>query len=402
MRVMTLALPRLTNRLPHLPIFWALLSTAAVLVWQALTVNFNYQGDWSALFYTGAYERVPPAIANEGTFRIANDPGFDGQFYHFIAHDPFLRKDTAQYVDDPGFRWRRILVPLTAWLLALGNSDYIDSTYAITILGFVFLGSLWLGRSCLRWRLSPALSLLFPLVPAVLVSIDRFTVDVALAALAIGFVAEERWRLFLVLALAPLARETGLIFPIAFGLDSLRRKDRRGMAFAVAAILPYAGWLVYLSHRTPAALGVHVSLIPFRGLWERTIHPVVYALSSSWVRTAAVLDYLAVLAMWVSLALVVCVLWRRSLDRTVVAATLFTATFMAFVSQPDVWYGAYTFSRSMSPVLIFLALIGMAVRSWIYVIPLAMSLPRILWQLTPQWHGIWHGLKLAWRLSRPG
>jgi hypothetical protein len=92
---MSPAIRRLTKRLPRLPMFWAALCTGVVLAWQALTVNFNYQGDWSALFYTGAYTRVPPTITNEGTFRIANDPGFDGQFYHFIAHDPFLRKTRA-------------------------------------------------------------------------------------------------------------------------------------------------------------------------------------------------------------------------------------------------------------------------------------------------------------------
>ncbi|HEV3333166.1 MAG TPA: hypothetical protein VG096_19400 [Bryobacteraceae bacterium] len=376
--------------------FWAALCTGVVLAWQALTVNFNYQGDWSALFYTGAYTRVPPTITNEGTFRIANDPGFDGQFYHFIAHDPFLRKDTSQFVDDPGFRWRRILVPLMAWLLALGSSEYIDSTYAITILGFVFLGAFWLGVYCLRRDLSPALGIWFPFVPAALVSIDRFTVDVALAALAVGFVVEEGWRLFVVMAVAPLARETGLIIPLTFGLDSLLLKNLRGMALAVAAIVPYAAWLVYLSQRTATALGMRTSLVPFRGLWERTIHPVVYTLSSSWLRTAAVLDYIAVLAMWLSVALVFWAL-RRHGREPVLAAALFTATFMAFVSQTDVWYGAYTFSRTMSPVLIFLALIGLAARSWIYIVPLAMSLPRLLWQLTPQWLGIWHGLKLAAR-----
>jgi hypothetical protein len=153
-----------------------------------------------------------------------------------------------------------------AWLLALGISEYIDSTYAITILCFVFLGAFWLGAYCLRRNLSSALGIWFPLVPAALVSIDRFTVDVALAALAVGFVVEEGWRLFVVMAVAPLARETGLIIPLAFGLDSLLRKNLRGMALAVAGIVPYAAWLVYISQRTATALGMRTSIVPFRGL----------------------------------------------------------------------------------------------------------------------------------------
>ncbi len=102
------------------PFFWAAVCAGSVFAWQTLTVNANYDHDYSALFYTGSYITMPPAVAAEGTFRIPNDAGYDGQFYHFIAHDPFLRDDTARFVDNPRVRWRRILVPLTAWLLAFG------------------------------------------------------------------------------------------------------------------------------------------------------------------------------------------------------------------------------------------------------------------------------------------
>ena len=51
----------------------------------------------------------------------------------------------------------------------------------------------------------------------------------------------------------------------------------------------------------------------------------------------------------------------------------------------------------MSPPLIFLALIGVAMRSWICALPMAAAIPRILWQLGPQWRGILHGAKAAAR-----
>jgi hypothetical protein len=355
--------------------------------WQALTVQCNYSGDWSALFYTG-YIQMPPALTHEGTFRIRNDSGFDGQFYHLIAHDPFLRSDTARYVDSPRFRWRRILLPLAAWLLAFGQSDYIDSTYAIAILGFVFLGAYWLSVYCRRIGLSPVWGLLFALIPAVLVSIDRFTVDVALGALCVGFLVETRWRFFLILVLAPLARETGLILPAAAGLHALLRRDHLRLMGSAATLIPYAVWLVYVDGRTASDGISYTSLIPFHGLIVRTLHPIQQAAGSAWVRTALRLEYAAVLGMWAAVLLTVWLVLKRRNDLAALAAMLFAAVFVAFVSYAPIWDGAYSFGRTMSPILVFLGLIGLASRSWIYGLPLMLIAPRILFQLSPQWHGI--------------
>jgi hypothetical protein len=384
---------RKATQLLSLPVFWAAVCAASVFGWQTLTVNANYAHDYSALFYTGSYITMPQAIAEEGTFRIPNDAGYDGQFYHFIAHDPFLRNDTARFVDNPRVRWRRILVPLTAWLLAFGQSDYIDSTYLITVLGFVFLGAFWLAEYCRRFNLTPACGVAFAIVPAVLVSIDRFTVDVALAALCIGFAVETRWRLFLILMLAPLSRETGIVLPATFALHSVFQKNWKGLGMAAGALVPFAAWLVYLDKRTAPDFSVLTSPVPFKGLVERTIHPVQHALTSSWLRKEAAMDYVAVIGIWGAVALVAYLLWQRRSDFCAIAAILFTSIFVAFVSQPQIWSGSYSFARTMSPLLIFLALIGIADRSWIYLVPMALALPRVLYEDIQQWRGIFHGLK---------
>ena len=109
------------------PLIVAALSTGLVLLWQFLNVHYNYRDDWTALYDTGAFRRIPPAISNEQIYLFNGSPGYDGQFYHFIAHDPWMRHGTASYVDNPRLRWRRILVPALAWLAALGQPDYVDS-----------------------------------------------------------------------------------------------------------------------------------------------------------------------------------------------------------------------------------------------------------------------------------
>jgi hypothetical protein len=46
----------------------------------------------------------------------------------------------------------------------------------------------------------------------------------------------------------------------------------------------------------------------------------------------------------------------------------------------------------MSPLLVCLALLGVAARFWWNLVPLGMVAPRILFQLGPQWKGILRGL----------
>ncbi len=161
----------------------AIVSVAGVAGWQALTVHYNFGGNWTALFYTGAaFHPVPPGLAAEHIYVFPNSAGYDGQIYHYLAHDPLFRRNFAAYVDEPRYRGRRILVPGLAFLLALGHDGGIDRAYLAVIWMCTGWGVYWLGRLAQVRGYPEWLGLGFVLTPAVLVSIDRLTVDVALAA----------------------------------------------------------------------------------------------------------------------------------------------------------------------------------------------------------------------------
>ena len=377
-------------------LLYALLAAGMALGWQALTVHFNYRGDWSALFDTGGYVAMPPDIERESVYRFPDSAGYDGQFYHVTAHDPLLAKADAQYLDNPRLRWRRILLPALAFLCAGGDRRRVDSAYEIVVLAFVFAGAYWLALWCRRAAVHPAYSLAFVLVPAVLVSLDRFTIDVALAALAIAFAvygAEERgWRILLVLAAAPFARETGLIAIAAFAVYGVLLRDRRALWLSIAAAVPYSAWLWYVNAHTNADQSMWASRVPFLGIARRTLHPVVDAVNTQWLRTAALLDYVALLGIWAAALLAGLLVWRRKRDLVAIAAALFAAVFVVFLADPQSWSGAYSFGRTMSPLLIWLGLAGVARRSWLLLLPLAMVIPRIFFQLGPQWSRVLHGL----------
>jgi len=374
----------------------AALCGLAALAWQSLTVKYNYQGDWSGLFATGMQVAMPPELAFEEVHRFRNDPGYDGQFYHVIAHDAFFGNGFVKYVDNPRLRWRRILIPGLAYVLALGQAEYIDFNLIGVNLAFVILGAYWLSRYCGHYGFHPGWGLLFGLTPAVMVSLDRLTVDTALAAFCVGFglygAAAPSVRIYPVLAAAPLARETGVVLIAAWCVHRLLKRDWKRAAAGVMMALPALGWLAFVHSRIAADHTVFASPWPLWGLLARTLQPAQYSIHTDWLLKAAVLDYLAVLGIWAALLLALRLVRGGKPGLLEITIWLFAGIFVVFLQQPQAWAEAYSFGRTMSPLLICLALLAVATRFWWNLLPLAMVGPRILFQLGPQWKGILRGL----------
>jgi len=290
------------------PLICATVAVVLALVWQALAVHYNYGGNWTGLFCTGALAAPPSALAAEKIYLFSCTNGYDGQFYHYVAHDPLLQHRLAQYMDWPHLRYSRILVPGLAALLASGQSRYIDPAYVGVNLLFFFAGAYWLGRFIGLYGLHPAWAVLYLLAPATVVSLDRLTVDLALTSVAIGFalyVTEDRPRkLYLILALAPLARETGFLFTAAYCLAELReRRLKRAVLFATSAV-PALAWYAFLAGRTSGYnVTSWLTIVPLAGLTSRMLHPVHYAAAPAVALAANVLDELALAGALFSLVL---------------------------------------------------------------------------------------------------
>ncbi len=66
---------------------------------------------------------------------------------------------------------------------------------------------------------------------------------------------------------------------------------------------------------------------------------------------------------------------------------------VVFVAKADVWGEAYSFGRTMSPLLIWCALLGVSSRSFWMLAPLALCVPRIAQQILtislPIARGLW-------------
>ncbi len=338
----------------------ALLALAAVLgmwLWQFATVRFNYGGNWTALFSIAPDWPQPPFAASESLYKFPGSLGYDGQMYHLIAHDPWITRGAVAAMDDPALRYRRILVPVLAWAIAFGRDSAIHAAYVAVILGFVFLGVYWLARVMLIQGRHPAWGLMFLLMPATLVSMDRMTVDVGLAALTAGFVLysgdlhkeSSRWKVLPILACAALTRETGLLLTLGYGIFLLSRRRFTDLLWTAASALPAIFWYAYVSSHTPhQPTSEIVSLIPLAGWIERVAHPEVYALSRFQALAAVELDYVALAGIALMLGHAVWLAWSRRWSARAAAIYIFAAA-VVFIRSRSVWEDAFSYGRVVTP-----------------------------------------------------
>ena len=360
------------------------IAVLAAASWLILNIAFQYSGNPTGPFYTGAKTLLPPALAARHTFRVNDDVGYDAQFYHLIAHDPLNRRGFIFYVDNQRLRWRRIGVPGLAFLLATGRDRGVDYVYIAIELAFVFLGTLWLSRYVQSQSLHPAWGLTFLLIPAVAVSIDRLTIDLPLAAICIGLALfadtpKPGWQVYAMLCAAPLIRETGMIVVAGWFVYRIVRRDVRGPVLAALSAVPAVAWWLYVqTHTTPDGTD-WLSSYPFSGIINRTLQGTVDPTSTPWLRVANVFEDVALAGMWVALSLAFYLAWKRRWKFIEITAILFAA-FTAALGRFDLWSSAYATGRTMSPLLILLGLLAFQKRSVLYALPLLFFFPRIALQ----------------------
>ncbi len=409
------------------PAFLGVVAALAAWTWMFLTVHYNYGGNWTALYLIGPRTPVPPSIPAERLYIFPNNSGYDGQSYHVMAHDPWMRRSTPAQVEIETFRYARILVPALAWMIALGQDRWIDPAYYTVILAFVFLGVYWTALCVQRASLHPAWGLAFLLSPATFTSLDRMTADIALAALCAAFVVYAdrgarssgngtRWKITLVLACALLTRETAWILFAAYEIFLLVRRRFDDARFTATAAIPAIAWQFYIAARAgdfaipPNALG----WIPGAGLFDRLTHPVAYDLAPSVAHLAVAFDYLALagvaLAVAIAIRILVAVVAGREPATALAYAIFGFALIAVFLVPGGGWDDAYAFGRIFAPLLVLIAIYPVASRArgagprpaddvwfriWLGLAPTLMVDSRIALNLGKQALGVLRGL-LHW------
>lgn len=184
-------------------------------------------------------------------FCCGGDPtsvGYDGQFFYYIAVNPL---HANLHMDNPAFRYQRILFSAVVWVLSLGGTPSLAPWWllVVNVLG-TLAGTAALALLLQRRGLSPWFSLSFGLYFGQFAAITHDVPDglaaglVIFAALAID---RGRWKeAALWLAAAGLTRETTMIFAAAFAIDALAQRYWSRAALLLSSAIPLILWLIFL------------------------------------------------------------------------------------------------------------------------------------------------------------
>lgn len=283
------------------------------------------------------------AFAKPGT-------GYDGQFFLFMAQDPARAR---YYVDDPAYRYGRIVYPLVARAIAGGEDRRIPAALVVVNVLAVTLGTFAVALWLRRCGSSPWLALLFGLFPGVFIAVLRDLAEgVAYSLAALGFVAfdaRRRSRLLasaFLFALAILTRETTVVFALAAALPLLLSRSRKRDVFGAASFLavslaPYVVWRSVLRVWLGSS-GVPTRLLP---------SPVPYGGLAHWPLSVGTIQQVlgVVLPGTFCLGVAVVAMWRRSSEPVVVALAANALLFVVLLPWPsyDEFYASLRISTSV-------------------------------------------------------
>ena len=213
-------------------------SLVIALVTSLFLLGILRHNDFNASSLVTAGDRsCDPALVPRNLIVRKNSDGFDGQFYYRLALDPFTSRPTdfGITLDKPALRHQRILYPLLAKILSLGNNNLIPlMMILINFSALCLLG--WIGGSYAQTFNQHALWGIFvPLYPASLFTLTRDLVELLEVSLLLSsFLLLRRQKFIpatLLLTLAVLAKETALVGVVAallvYVIDYLRRQSGR-------------------------------------------------------------------------------------------------------------------------------------------------------------------------------
>jgi hypothetical protein len=205
--------------------------------------------------------------------------GSDAQHFFRVATDPFGTGDAMSGTGAGGgtaYRYGRILFPLLAWFLALGQPAWIAYTLPI-----VYLAGIWLvaavGCEWCREAGQPVpAGLLIFLLPSVFYLMPLLVPEFLITGLLLvcyRFVLHGRIRAAQVTsAFLLLARETAVLALIPLAFTAIRQRRYRDAAGWALALLPLLVWWTWLRARMgvwpcfdPANVANRPLDWPFRG-----------------------------------------------------------------------------------------------------------------------------------------
>jgi hypothetical protein len=222
-----------------------------------------------------AFARPGDGFANG---QPVGEQGYDGQFAYWMAVDP--RPAVAgPHLDVPAYRYQRVLYPLLARVLALGQPALVPWTLAVvgvaSQVSLTWLVERWLAAHRVNRWYALTVGLWAGLVMAVRLDLSE---PLCFALVMAGLLAAQRGRVGLAalcMSLALLAKETALLFLVTLLAWAALGRRWRALARLSLALLPFAAlqvllvrWFGALGLATGGFMATPLEVIPYNGLWR--------------------------------------------------------------------------------------------------------------------------------------
>jgi hypothetical protein len=383
---------------------WAMLAVAAVIYLEAgygYGKPFGSAGEPSFFIRAGS-DYAGPGLLPTGAY-VNDGSGYDGQFTFYIAQDPLNRsRRTEAHLDNPGYRFRRILLPLAAWASSAGEPEVLQWTLPLLNLLAVLSSGFVLAGFLSRRGLSPWLVLIHLLSIGLMVGVLNDVADpLATSLFVMGLVwwVEDRVpRALLALGAAPFARELFVLPLLGVAAIELVRRRRAALAWLIP-VGAYGCWNAGLalafSDARPRMDVTSPSLVPLAGA-VRKIRNVLNADvvgAANWelafvLLALAVWIYLAART-WRLIARLVRAGWPARADFAPLIGLL-ALLFVPFLTE-DLWGNPLSYVRYAAPAAGTLLVVFAVQRDrWalrLAVALLALSLVNPLVALLPTGNG---------------
>ena len=324
------------------------------------------------------YGGDPLAFALVGTQYSQGNPegtqGYDGQFSYFLAQDPLAG---CQRCDVPAYRTQRILYPLLAWALALGQTSAVPWMLILVNLAALTGGTYVTERLLASHGISRWYALVYGLYGGLVAGLRLdLTEPLAYGLLQSGLWAWSGKRHAVagpLFALAALTKETTLVAVAGLLLFLLLERRWRGAAqLAVIVAGPFVAWQGVLwawlgrpGIASGGAMATPFEWIPFAGLlrtagvsWRvfwllLAVEGPLFVLPTLWALTASIRDHLrGLIHPWTTVLLAQAAVlpflpsstWREPLAMARLTIGLVSATLLYGALRRSQWVLALSFS----------------------------------------------------------
>jgi hypothetical protein len=190
---------------------------------------------------------------------IVSKRGYDGQFFYFVAFDPFLTWNLTKDwqfkrigIDAPPYRYGRIGYPVLTRIFSLNQPSRFPRTMIYLILASHLVSAFFLFKIVRLYNRNPFWILLYIVVPGFSTSLELALPESIAAAFLLGgivFYLQKRFPITTILfAISILIRETSIIFVLVTACyEVLRNKNLRTGLVLSLPVIPYFFWRCYLT-----------------------------------------------------------------------------------------------------------------------------------------------------------